>query len=176
MIRMPIFHENPRIQARMEKALAIRDFNEKNNILTTPLRTEKEFYDTVLEIYNKEIGDNNLYISNVTYDMDGALMLNEYAIKYKELNKNLSKFWEIRDILNYKEILSEYKKDIDTISIYIKQRDTDGKLIGYENIIGILVDYNDKYIKIKSNKNYEVLIIKYIDVELIDDEYDENDI
>lgn len=169
MIRIPPFDEDPRIQAAIEKADAIRDFNRKNNILRTPLRTEKEFYDTVLEIYNKEIGDNNLYVTKITYDMNGALMLNEYAIKYRERNENINKFHEIREALEQKEIINKYKEN-DKINLYIKVKDTNHEWTGHENIAGKLIQKNEKYIEVKLDKNDDILTIKYTDILLVDED------
>lgn len=175
MVRILPYDEDPKIQAMIEEGFARKDFNEKNNILTTPLRAEKKFYDTVLEIYNKEIGDNNLYVSKNTYDMDGALMLNEYSIKYKEWNENISKFHEIREALEQKEIINKYKEN-DKINLYIKIKDINDEWIGHENITGKLIQKNEKCIEVKSDKNGDILTIKYIDILLVDEDDDEYNI
>ena len=175
MIRILPYDEDPKIQAMIEEGFARKDFNEKNNILTTPLRTEKEFYDNVLEIYNKEIGDNNLYVSKNTYNINGALMLNEYAIKYREYNENLSRFHEIREALEQKEIIKKYKENY-KINLYVKVKDINGKWTGHENITGELIQKNEKCIAVKLDKNDDILTIKYTDILFIDEDDNENDI
>ncbi|MBY6916036.1 hypothetical protein [Clostridium botulinum] len=154
------FHENPEVEKHMI-------FCWENKILTTFEKTERESYNKALEIYKKETGDDNLYILDDTYDIDGSLRTNLSALHYKE-RKNCSRFWEIHDVLEYKEMINKHKKG-DKIEMFLKPTNGGCSPEDHEHIIGRLIDNNEECIKIKSDKNDELRKIKYIDIALIDD-------
>ncbi|WP_315069337.1 hypothetical protein [uncultured Clostridium sp.] len=156
------FHEDPKIQKRMF-------FNLENKILTTFPKSDREIYTQALHLYRKETNDDNLYISDDTYDIDGSLRPNLCALQYNERNDDWSRFWKIYDIFKYKKIINKYEKDA-KIEIFLKP--TNGGCLpqDHEYIIGKLINNNEEHVEVKLDKNGELRIIKYTDIALIDED------
>lgn len=154
------FHEEPEMQKAAFYYL-------EKKIISTFSKTKKEIYDNALEIYKKETGDDNFYITKEAHDIDGELTDHLYAVHYKE-HRDASEFWNIYYTIEYKSAISQYAKD-DEIEMYLKP--TNGGILpqDHENIMGILVDNSEEYVTVKLKKNGELRTIKYIDIAIIID-------
>ena len=154
------FHENPEVQKAAFHAL-------ENKILTTFSENKKDIYDNALEIYKKETGDSNLYITKENHYINGALANDLYTLHYKE-NRDASRFWNIFYTLEHKNGIGRYMQDAE-IEIYLKP--TNGGILpqDHEHIIGKLVDKDEEYATIKLNKDGDLRTINYADIAIIID-------
>lgn len=150
------------------KMLESMRFSEKNKIIYNFSKSRKSIYEKAIEIYKKETNIDNFYISDDAYDIYGSLVPNCYSLRYKEDRDDYSRFDSIYNVVDHKEIISNFEIDTE-INLLVWKKDSDEEIIGEEKITGKLIDSNDECIKIQLDKNNELLIIKYIDISFIDD-------